>query len=269
MLVTRLSPAMTSSISEAARPSEMDGVAKRARAASTTDSGPRSSSMSTSRSSASSASCTTQMKANICSLGKLIRKQRRRKAPVPTEKDRPYDRRRTEAVAHLVDGYVELLGPQLVEREPELAAAVREVRHRDPDERDPPELDHRHRLHEKLAGREEDRLRVRRRVGKRARAGRARRVVEAQAQDHGSTQALRGSHASGHAVDERDQGGFDFWERRLLPAESPLRADRPAPPAPLHRPRVAVVRECEQVPAGRASEHRRERLLGKLGDLSD
>ena len=67
---TRLSPAVSSANSEWASPSEMEGVAKSERAASTADSGPRSSSMSTNRSRASSASCTRQIQANICSLGK-------------------------------------------------------------------------------------------------------------------------------------------------------------------------------------------------------
>src|SRR5829696_3254479 len=67
---TRLSPAITSANSEWARPPEMEGVAKSEWAASTADSGPRSSSMSTNRSRASSASCTLQIQANIRSLGK-------------------------------------------------------------------------------------------------------------------------------------------------------------------------------------------------------
>jgi hypothetical protein len=55
---TRLSPAVTSTSSEAASPSEMELVANSDRAASTVESGPVSSSVSTSRSRASSASCT-------------------------------------------------------------------------------------------------------------------------------------------------------------------------------------------------------------------
>ena len=53
----RLSPAVTSSRSEQARPSGIDGVANSSRAASTADKTPCSSSASTSRSSPSSASC--------------------------------------------------------------------------------------------------------------------------------------------------------------------------------------------------------------------
>ena len=67
----RLSPAVTSARSEHARPSEIEEVAKRTRAASDAVSGPPSSSVSTSRSSESSASCTSEMKANIRSLGKF------------------------------------------------------------------------------------------------------------------------------------------------------------------------------------------------------
>ena len=55
---TRLSPAVTSTSSEAASPSEMELVANSDRAASTVESGPVSSSVSTRRSRASSASCT-------------------------------------------------------------------------------------------------------------------------------------------------------------------------------------------------------------------
>ena len=52
-------------------------------------------------------------------------------------------------------------------------------------------------------------------------------------------------------------------------AERPLRADRAAPAARPHRPRVAVVGERVQVPARRPAEHRHEHRLRQQRDLPD
>ena len=115
----------------------------------------------------------------------------------------------------------------------------------------------------------EDRLGLRGGLGQRVRAGGAREVVEAQPQHDRAAHPLRAAQPARDPVDEADE------RRRRAPratgaaAQRALRADRAAAPAGPHRPRVAVVGQRVQVPAGRPPEHRDERALGQPGDLAD
>ena len=61
----------------------------------------------------------------------------------------------------------------------------------------------------------------------------------------------------------------DLAGRPRAPPERPLRPDRPPAPARPDTPSVVVVRERVQVPARGAAEHRDERLLRELRDLTD
>lgn len=70
-------------------------------------------------------------------------------------------------------------------------------------------------------------------------------------------------------VDERDEVGVRRRRRERPAPVRPLGADR-APPAPrLDRARVQVVRERVQVPAGGATEDRRQHRLGEQCHLPD
>jgi hypothetical protein len=52
-------------------------------------------------------------------------------------------------------------------------------------------------------------------------------------------------------------------------ADRALAADRPAPDADPHPPRVAIVGQRVQLPPRGAAEHRHQRRLGQRGDLAD
>ena len=73
--------------------------------------------------------------------------------------------------------------------------------------------------------------------GQRVRAGRAREVVEAQAQHDGAADPPGRPHPARDAVDEPDERRVELGERRRPAAERALRADRPAAAPRLHRPR--------------------------------
>ena len=71
-----------------------------------------------------------------------------------------------------------------------------------------------------------------------------------------------------HAVDQPDEHRVELSRRPPPAAERPLRADRAAPPPDPHPARVAVVRERVQLPPGRTAEHPDQPLLGQLRDLA-
>ena len=100
-------------------------------------------------------------------------------------------------------------------------------------------------------------------------AGRAREVVEAQAQYHSPADSPRGTHPPGDPVDKADKGRVDVLERLGRTAESPLRADRASAPPRLHGARVAVVRERVELSTRNAAEQRDERRLGERRDLAN
>ena len=92
---------------------------------------------------------------------------------------------------------------------------------------------------------------VRGRAGQRVRPGRPGEVVEPQPQHDGAADAVGGPHAPGHPVDQPDQHrrrrSSGVRGRRPSARCAPI---EPAPPAHLHRPRVPVVGQRVQVPAG-------------------
>ena len=114
--------------------------------------------------------------------------------------------------------------------------------------------------------RREDLCRARRRSRQRVRAGRPRVVAEAEPEHDGAPDAAGGPHAPRDPVDERDEVRVDRLVRPRRAAARALRADRPAPAAPLHGPWVEVVGERVEVPAARRPEHRDERRLGHERD---
>ena len=110
-----------------------------------------------------------------------------------------------------------------VERQRELdRTVVVEVRDRDTDEGQPALFDQRRDGGEERSRRREDRLGVRGGAGQRVRAGGPGEVVEAKAQDDGSTHSFRLAHAAGHPVDERDDLGVDLVRRARPAAQRPL-----------------------------------------------
>ncbi len=121
------------------------------------------------------------------------------------------------------------------------------------------------RLHQ-LARRAQQHARLRRRLGDRERARRAREVVEAQPQDHGPRHAPRRAQPPRDPVDQPDQHLVEVLGRLRLPAppDRPLAADRAPPHADRHPPRIAIVRERVQLPARRAPEHPDQRRLRQL-----
>ena len=98
---------------------------------------------------------------------------------------------------------------------------------------------------------------------------RAREVVETKPEDDRAARTAGPSHAPGDAVDQRDERRVDLLPAARSPAERALRADRAPTAARPHAAAVVVVRQCVEVPARRASEHRHERLLRQLGHLAD
>src|SRR5205807_2500368 len=97
----------------------------------------------------------------------------------------------------------------------------------------------------------------------------SREVVEAQPEHDGSTGTARPAHASGDAVDQRNDDRVDGIRRTRWTAERALRPDRASSPAHLHGPGVTVVGERVEVAAGRAPEHRDERPLVEARDFAD
>ena len=131
-------------------------------------------------------------------------------------------------------------------------------------------LDRRHRPREQLAGRGENRARVARWRAQRLRARGAREVVEAQAQDHRSADALRRAQAAADPVDERDQRRVQRLGRlRAAAAHRPLATDRAPAHAGRHPPRVAVVRQGVQLTARALPDEPDQRRLRELRHLPD
>ena len=131
-------------------------------------------------------------------------------ALVAAEQHGAGDRRRPEAVAHVVERGVERLGAPAVERQRELdRAVVVEVGERDADEREALALDQRHRRGEQVPRRGEDRLGLGRRLGQRVRARRAGEVVEAQPQHDGAADPAAPRAAGGR----RGRPGRRRWRR--------------------------------------------------------
>ena len=171
---------------------------------------------------------------------------------------------RAEAVAHVVERRVDRV-VAAVERQRQLdGVVVLEVAEREADQRDPLALDQRHRRRQQPARRGQDRLRVGGRLVQRVRAGRAREVVEAQAQHHRAADAAGAAQPAGRAGRRSRPGSRRGPPASCAraPAERPLRADRAPPLTGAHAPRVAVVRERVEVPArppARASRRARPR----------
>ncbi len=86
---------------------------------------------------------------------------------------------------------------------------------------------------------------------------------------HRASGAAGVAQAPRHPVDELDEGRVDLRGRAPTPTQGALRADRLASATGLHRPRIEVVRERVEVPAGRLAEPAHERVVGLPRDLTD
>ena len=112
-------------------------------------------------------------------------------------------------------------------------------------------------------------LRLAGRLRQRVRAGRAREVVEAQAQDDGATDPPALAQPAAQAVDQPDERRVDRRPRLRPPADRALRPDRAAPDADPHPPRIAVVGEGVELAPGGAAEQRDELVLVQPRGLRD
>ena len=77
------------------------------------------------------------------------------------------------------------------------------------------------------------------------------------------------AHAARYTVDDPDRDRVDLLSRSPRTTERALRPDRAAPPADLHRTRVAIVRQRVQVPSRSLSHHRHQHSFGQRCDLAD
>jgi len=180
------------------------------------------------------------------------------------------DGARSEPRSDLVECGVEGAAAVAIEGQRELGReVVGEVGDSDADEREALPLDQRHRGGEQPSRRDEDGLRVGGCVREGVRPRRPRVVTEAQPEHDRTTDPPRGPQAVGDAVDQRHEDSVDLAGRLRRAAERTLRPDRASAAAPLHRPRIAIVGEGMDVPAGRSAEHGNERRLRKLCDLAD
>ena len=107
-------------------------------------------------------------------------------------------------------------------------------------------------------------------MGERVRSGRAREVVEAQAQHDRAAHAPRGAQPPRDAVDDPDEDGIQL--RRATAAAGPSACCVPierrrTPDA--HRPRIAVVGQGVELAPGGAADDLDERRLREPGDLTD
>ena len=119
-----------------------------------------------------------------------VRQQRHRDPGVASEEHAAGDRRRAEAIAHLVEGRVERVPVDRLERQHELnRARVLEVGDGDADERQPAALELRQRRRDERTRDGQDLRRARRRLRQRVRAGRTREVAEAEPEDDGAPDA--------------------------------------------------------------------------------
>ena len=126
-----------------------------------------------------------------------VRQQRDLDAAVAPEQDRAHDRVGPEALAHVVDRGVERARAPALERQQQLVVVVLEVAEGDADQRQALGLDQRRGGVEQVARGDEDRPRLAGRLRQRVRAGGAREVVEAQAQDDGAADAVPARAAAG------------------------------------------------------------------------
>ena len=180
-----------------------------------------------------------------------------------------HDRVGPEALAHVVERGVERTGAPALERQQQLVVAVLEVAEGDAHQRQALGLDQRRGGGEQGAGGGEDRLRLAGRLRERVRAGGAREVVEAQAQDDGATDPPALAQPAAQAVDQPDERRVDRRPRLRPPADRALRPDRAPPHADPHPPRIAVVGEGVELAPGGAAEQRDELVLVQPRGLRD
>jgi hypothetical protein len=94
-------------------------------------------------------------------------------------------------------------------------------------------------------------------------------VGEAQAQHHGAAEPVAAAQPAGQPVDRAGEDGVELLGRPGPAAEGLLGADRAAPPAGVHRSRVAVVGERVQVAPAGPAEQRDQQRFAQRGDLAD